>query len=118
MSPIVPRTKEMRILPQLPLAPRRDPGAARPGSLTSPAMGSDPEHRRTFYVETYGCEMNNYDSEYIAGRFLEEGWAPAPDPESADLVLFNTCSVRQAAEEAGCRGTTTAAPPCSPPARI
>jgi len=89
----------MRILPQIPLAPRREPGAARPGSLTAPAMGSDPEHRRTFYLETYGCEMNNYDSEYIAGRFLEEGWAPAPDPESADLVLFNTCSVRQAAED-------------------
>jgi tRNA-2-methylthio-N6-dimethylallyladenosine synthase len=99
MSPIFPRTKEMRILPQLPLAPRREPDAPRSGSLTSPAMGSDPEHRPTFYVETYGCEMNNYDSEYIAGRFLEEGWAPAPDPESADLVLFNTCSVRQAAED-------------------
>jgi tRNA-2-methylthio-N6-dimethylallyladenosine synthase len=103
MSPIAPRTKEMRILrrdaprPELP-GPRPD-APPRRGSLTAPAMGSDPDHRPTFYVETYGCEMNSYDSEFIAGRFLEEGWAPAPDPESADLVLFNTCSVRQAAED-------------------
>jgi tRNA-2-methylthio-N6-dimethylallyladenosine synthase len=71
----------------------------RLGSLVAPALGSDPGERRTFYVETYGCEMNRYDSDFIASRFLEEGWAPAPDPDSADVLLFNTCSVRQGAED-------------------
>jgi tRNA-2-methylthio-N6-dimethylallyladenosine synthase len=62
-------------------------------------MGTEPGERPTFWVETYGCQMNDYDSEFIASRFLEEGWAPAAAPESADVVLFNTCSVRQAAED-------------------
>jgi tRNA-2-methylthio-N6-dimethylallyladenosine synthase len=62
-------------------------------------MGSGPDDRPTFYIETYGCQMNEYDSEYIASRFLQEGYAPAPDPESADAVIFNTCSVRQGAED-------------------
>jgi tRNA-2-methylthio-N6-dimethylallyladenosine synthase len=62
-------------------------------------MATEPGERRTFYVETFGCEMNDYDSEYIASRFLEEGYAPAPDAESADVLLFNTCSVRQGAED-------------------
>jgi len=75
------------------------PRPGTPGTIVAPAMASEPGERRTFYVETFGCEMNDYDSEYIASRFLEEGYAPAPDPESADVLLFNTCSVRQGAED-------------------
>ncbi len=92
MSAIAPRSKEMRIL-----------GATGPvdrtGSLVAPALGTAPGERPTFWIETYGCQMNDYDSEYIASRFLEEGWAPAAAPESADAVFFNTCSVRQSAED-------------------
>lgn len=72
---------------------------ARLGGLASPAVGSDPLGRSTFYVETYGCEMNRYDSEFIASRFLDQGWLPAASPETADVVLFNSCSVRSSAEE-------------------
>jgi tRNA-2-methylthio-N6-dimethylallyladenosine synthase len=93
--PIRPRTKEMRFLEGGGLAD----APAREGSLVSPVLSSGGEGRRTFWVETYGCQMNGYDSEFIASRFLEEGWAPAPDPVGADVVLFNTCSVRQAAED-------------------
>ena len=96
MSPSIrPRTKEQRILDTL-AEPRT---SARTGSLVAPALSSSAGERRTFWIETYGCQMNNYDSEFIASRFLEEGWAPASDPVSADAILFNTCSVRQAAED-------------------
>jgi tRNA-2-methylthio-N6-dimethylallyladenosine synthase len=71
----------------------------RLGSLVAPAVATDRGERRTFYIETYGCEMNRYDSEFIASRFLEEGWVPSPDPDTADVLLFNTCSVRQGAED-------------------
>jgi tRNA-2-methylthio-N6-dimethylallyladenosine synthase len=67
--------------------------------LAGPAPDTASGGRPTFWIETYGCEMNDYDSEFIASRFLEEGYAPAPDPDSADVLLFNTCSVRQGAEE-------------------
>jgi tRNA-2-methylthio-N6-dimethylallyladenosine synthase len=93
--PILPRSKELRVLG----GGRGRPAAGRAGSLVAPAMGSEPGERPTFFVETYGCEMNDYDSEFIASRFLEEGYAPAPDPGSADVLLFNTCSVRQGAED-------------------
>jgi tRNA-2-methylthio-N6-dimethylallyladenosine synthase len=62
-------------------------------------MGSAPDERPTFWIETYGCQMNDYDSDYIASRFLEAGHVPAPDPGSADTILVNTCSVRQGAED-------------------
>jgi tRNA-2-methylthio-N6-dimethylallyladenosine synthase len=71
----------------------------RLGSLVSPALGTEAGARATFYIETYGCEMNAYDSEFIASRFLDEGYVPAASPESADVLLFNTCSVRAGAED-------------------
>jgi tRNA-2-methylthio-N6-dimethylallyladenosine synthase len=94
VSAIEPRSKEMRFLRTAARVP-----VDRTGSLVAPAMGTAPDERPTFYIETYGCQMNDYDSEFIASRFLEEGYAPAPTPESADAVFFNTCSVRQSAED-------------------
>jgi tRNA-2-methylthio-N6-dimethylallyladenosine synthase len=71
----------------------------RTASLPLPETATDSAELPTFWIETYGCEMNTYDSEFVASRFLEEGWVPAAGPESADLVLVNTCSVRQGAED-------------------
>jgi tRNA-2-methylthio-N6-dimethylallyladenosine synthase len=67
--------------------------------MSAPAVIPATEERPTYWVETYGCEMNDYDSEFIASRFLEEGYAPAASAEMADVLLFNTCSVRQGAED-------------------
>ncbi len=53
---------------------------------------------RTFCIVTYGCQMNAHDSETLAGMFREMGMSEAPDRESADFVLFNTCCVRDNAE--------------------
>ena len=51
------------------------------------------------HVVTFGCQMNKYDSLLAEGRFRREGWALTSSMEEADLVLFNTCSVREHAED-------------------
>ncbi len=50
------------------------------------------------FIETFGCQMNVADSEQILGRLGQAGWSPVDTPEAADLVVFNTCSVRDHAE--------------------
>ena len=51
------------------------------------------------YIKTYGCQMNERDSEAVAAQFLARGYALAPSEEGADVVLLNTCSVRDQAEQ-------------------
>jgi tRNA-2-methylthio-N6-dimethylallyladenosine synthase len=50
------------------------------------------------FIETFGCQMNTADSEQMLGRLGQAGWTPVDAPEAADLVVFNTCSVRDHAE--------------------
>ena len=50
------------------------------------------------FIETFGCQMNTADSEQILGRLGQAGWSAVETPEAADLVVFNTCSVRDHAE--------------------
>ena len=64
---------------------------------TSEASG-DPTSPKV-HVVTFGCQMNKYDSSLVEGRFLKEGYATSETVEDADVVLFNTCSVRDHAEE-------------------
>jgi tRNA-2-methylthio-N6-dimethylallyladenosine synthase len=52
---------------------------------------------KKYYIETYGCQMNVHDSEKMAGILSRIGYSPAPDEFDADLVLLNTCSVREKA---------------------
>lgn len=51
------------------------------------------------YIETYGCQMNFADSELVAGILQAEGYGFTQDPQEADLVLLNTCAIREHAEE-------------------
>ena len=53
---------------------------------------------RRFYIESYGCQMNFSDSEIVASILDEAGYAPTRDLEEADLILINTCSIREKAE--------------------
>jgi tRNA-2-methylthio-N6-dimethylallyladenosine synthase len=53
---------------------------------------------RTYTVETYGCQMNAHDSERISGLLDAAGYVPAPTGETADIVVFNTCAVRENAD--------------------
>ena len=54
---------------------------------------------RTVYLETFGCQMNELDSELVAGQLRALGYRFTPDPELADVLLYNTCSVREHAEQ-------------------
>jgi len=51
------------------------------------------------FIETYGCQMNALDSDLILSRMQAQGYAPTEVREEADVILFNTCSVREHAEE-------------------
>ncbi len=52
----------------------------------------------TYYIETYGCQMNTHESEKIAGVLDALGYCPALEKKEADLIIFNTCCIRQHAE--------------------
>jgi tRNA-2-methylthio-N6-dimethylallyladenosine synthase len=54
---------------------------------------------RTFYIETFGCQMNVHDSEKVIGTLIAQGYSQVNTPDEADLVLYNTCSIRDKAEQ-------------------
>src|SRR5208282_2245204 len=51
------------------------------------------------FIKTYGCQMNERDSEAVAAQLVAKGWSLAPSENVADVVLLNTCSVRDFAEQ-------------------
>jgi tRNA-2-methylthio-N6-dimethylallyladenosine synthase len=53
--------------------------------------------KKRYLIETFGCQMNDLDSEKIAGSFRHNGMEPADDPSDADVIILNTCSVREKA---------------------
>ena len=55
--------------------------------------------KHTYFVETYGCQMNVRDSQTLMGMFEEMGYEKSTDRQSADAVIFNTCCVREGAED-------------------
>ena len=63
---------------------------------TEPMSGSAD---KTFYLETFGCQMNAHDSEKVVGTLLSQGYRQVPTVEEAGLVLYNTCSIRDKAEQ-------------------
>src|SRR5499426_4540024 len=54
---------------------------------------------KKYLIETFGCQMNFHDSERMAGLLDQAGYEPAADEIDADVVVINTCSVREHAEE-------------------
>jgi tRNA-2-methylthio-N6-dimethylallyladenosine synthase len=55
--------------------------------------------QKTFYIETFGCQMNVHDSEKVIGTLVHEGYRQVQTVEEAGLVLYNTCSIRDKAEQ-------------------
>jgi tRNA-2-methylthio-N6-dimethylallyladenosine synthase len=53
---------------------------------------------RKFYIRTYGCQMNEHDTEVMAGIFMALGYEPTDRPEDANVILLNTCAIRENAE--------------------
>jgi tRNA-2-methylthio-N6-dimethylallyladenosine synthase len=54
---------------------------------------------KTFYIETFGCQMNVHDSEKVIGTLIAQGYLQVQTVEEADLILYNTCSIRDKAEQ-------------------
>ena len=52
-----------------------------------------------FFIKTYGCQMNERDSEQVAHSLIARGYEPTAEETEADVVLLNTCSVRDMAEQ-------------------
>ncbi|MCC6038656.1 MAG: tRNA (N6-isopentenyl adenosine(37)-C2)-methylthiotransferase MiaB, partial [Armatimonadetes bacterium] len=52
-----------------------------------------------YWIETFGCQMNVLDSEIMAGLLTKMGYEKAKSPEEADIILINTCTVRQKPDE-------------------
>jgi tRNA-2-methylthio-N6-dimethylallyladenosine synthase len=57
------------------------------------------DSRPTVYVETYGCQMNVSDSELMLGKLANAGYTPVDQPDGADVILVNTCAIRDHAEQ-------------------
>src|SRR5215831_9634315 len=75
----------------VPLGKRTEPVRPAPRPETSP--------RVTVYVETYGCQMNVADSDLIGSVLADAGYAVAARADEADVIVVNTCAVREKAEE-------------------
>ncbi len=90
-----------RALPMLEVAPpppTSSRSAADPDDARLAEFRPEPRALPAFYVWTLGCQMNRSDSEEMAGRLLVAGCAEAPGMEVADLIVINTCAIREAAE--------------------
>ncbi|MHC4995292.1 MAG: radical SAM protein, partial [Planctomycetota bacterium] len=60
---------------------------------------NDANREKSVFLETFGCQMNVLDSELVIGQLKGLGYGLTEDPAAADVVLYNTCSVRAAAED-------------------
>jgi tRNA-2-methylthio-N6-dimethylallyladenosine synthase len=81
------------------IMPRGAPAtSSRTTGARNPAV---PEYQtgKTFYLETFGCQMNVHDSEKVAGVLVARGYRPVESYDEADLVLYNTCSIREKAAQ-------------------
>ena len=70
-----------------------------PTKISEAAQESPAAKTRKVFVKTYGCQMNVYDSERMADALARDGYQPTDNPEDADLLLLNTCHIREKAAE-------------------
>jgi len=75
------------------------PTAASAMLRSSPWATASSGARGTFFLETFGCQMNEHDSEKVAGVLLARGYQQVESPEAASLILYNTCSIREKAAQ-------------------
>src|SRR5437764_1369195 len=80
---------------------RRRPSTSRTDRAHPGASGRPPNliaMARKFFVQTYGCQMNEHDSERIAGLLVGDGLEPAATADDADVIVLNTCCIRENAD--------------------
>ena len=96
------RSTLTRALPMLEFAPAPATAPRRPAAPDDDRLAEYLPETRTlprFHLWTLGCQMNRSDSEEMAGRLLLAGCEEAPSLEVADLIVINTCAIREAAEQ-------------------
>jgi len=71
----------------------------RQGEAYKPFNNDPNQYKKHFYIESYGCAMNFADSEVVASILQEQGYGATKDLEEANLILVNTCSIREKAEQ-------------------
>ncbi len=76
----------------IPIERLSQPSGASVGRVAGPEA-------KTFYIETFGCQMNVHDSEKVAGLLISRGYRQVEKDEQADLILYNTCSIREKAAQ-------------------
>jgi tRNA-2-methylthio-N6-dimethylallyladenosine synthase len=86
-----------RMIQELLIDKRHD--EKRQGEAYAPFQGDRQQYKRHFYIESYGCQMNFSDSEIVASILYDEGYGATRNYEEADLILLNTCSIREKAEQ-------------------
>jgi tRNA-2-methylthio-N6-dimethylallyladenosine synthase len=71
------------------------------GALPGPSLHPNAAagQRGTFFLETFGCQMNDHDSEKVAGVLLSRGYRQVETPEAASMIFYNTCSIREKAAQ-------------------
>ena len=79
--------------------PRKPHEEQRQGETFSPFTADDTVYQKYFYIESYGCAMNFADSEVVASILNDNGFGATRNVELADLILVNTCSIREKAEQ-------------------
>ncbi|REJ82113.1 MAG: tRNA (N6-isopentenyl adenosine(37)-C2)-methylthiotransferase MiaB [Acidobacteria bacterium] len=72
-------------------------GAVGEAGQTSPPERSRSESQERFFIETWGCQMNELDSQRLAGQLVQQGLLPTDRADEADVILLNSCSVREKA---------------------
>jgi tRNA-2-methylthio-N6-dimethylallyladenosine synthase len=82
---------------ETPAKNQESPGLTLRGSAEEARVADATE--RTFFLETFGCQMNDHDSEKVAGVLLARGYQQVDKPESASVILYNTCSIREKAAQ-------------------
>ncbi len=83
-------------MPELHTAPHNE---ARQGESFKPFSLDENQYNKYFYIESYGCAMNFNDSEIVASILYEQGYGATKDLNQAHLILINTCSIRDKAEQ-------------------
>ncbi len=74
---------------------RQNPTFAQNAKVGPPSSSAE----GTFYLETFGCQMNDHDSEKVAGVLMARGYRQVENPENAGVILYNTCSIREKAAQ-------------------
>src|SRR5271155_1959051 len=94
-----PLGRESAAVGLLPLPLRRARGASAGVRGESSGAEAPVAAGKSFFLETFGCQMNDHDSEKVAGVLQGHGYRAVESPAQADLVLYNTCSIREKAAQ-------------------